>query len=134
MLVPAGIFDVVPRRGLVALKTLVDARVRLAGDACGNHLEMHHVVAGRGLMTLGAVHRIGGRMSELGNGPTVGGMTLRTALAEQFEMTVVVGMTRGTIETRLRDGDSAMRRGPMFGLHENLLSRGFILAVGGVAL
>ena len=56
VLVPAGSKDVVPRRGLVALKALVDARVRLPGNAGRNHFEVPHVMAGRRLMALGTVH------------------------------------------------------------------------------
>jgi len=82
MFIPTGAFDVIPRGGLVALRTLVDSRVRLTSDASRNHLEVHHVVAGRRLVALGTVHRIGGRMLILGNGPAVGGMTLCAILAE----------------------------------------------------
>tara|TARA_R110002096_G_scaffold150182_21_gene311990 strand:+ start:2177 stop:2350 length:174 start_codon:yes stop_codon:yes gene_type:complete len=54
--VPAGSKNVVPRCRLVALKTLIDTGVRLASDAGGNHFEVHHVMAGWCLMTLGTVH------------------------------------------------------------------------------
>ncbi len=56
MLVPAGSQDVVPRGRLVTLITLVDPRVWLTGDAGRDHLEVHHVVAGRSLMALRAIH------------------------------------------------------------------------------
>ena len=47
-------FDVVPRSRLMAEETLVHLRVGFAGDFHGDHLEVHHVVAGRGLMALRA--------------------------------------------------------------------------------
>lgn len=58
MLVPTGIDNIVPGCCLVANEALVNTRVRLASNACGNHLKMHHVMTGRCLMALGAVHRI----------------------------------------------------------------------------
>ena len=54
MLVKADAFDVVPRGGLMAEKALVDLGIRLAGDFHGDHLKVHHVVARRGLVALGA--------------------------------------------------------------------------------
>ena len=82
MLVPAGAQDIVPRGSLVALKTLVDARMRFSGDTRGDHLKVHHIMTGRGLMALGTVRRVGGRMSKFGDGPSVRGMTLHTVLTE----------------------------------------------------
>lgn len=55
VLVPAGTEDVVPGCCLMAVMTLRDLRVWLACDARGDHLEMHHVMRWRRLMTLGTV-------------------------------------------------------------------------------
>ena len=44
-------------------------RIFLSGDLFRNHVEVHHVVARRGLMTLGARLRRGRRVTELGDGP-----------------------------------------------------------------
>ena len=52
--VKADALDVVPRDRLMAEEALVHFRIGLAGDFHGDHLEVHHVVAGRGLMALGA--------------------------------------------------------------------------------
>ncbi len=134
MFIPTGAFDVIPRGGLVALRTLVDSRVWLASDASRNHLEVHHVVAGRRLVALGAVHRIGGRMSKFREGPLVCGMTLCAILTKQFEMAIVVGMAGPAVKRCLGDCNAMMRRSLMFGPHENFLTQDFIFAVGCVAV
>ena len=78
MLVIADAFDVVPGRGLMAAITLIyldgaaasgDLRIFLSGDLFRNHFKVHHVMARRGLMALGARLRGGRRMAELGYGP-----------------------------------------------------------------
>lgn len=66
----------------MAFETLVDASVRFPGDCGGDHLEVHHVMAGRSLVALGAVTRIAGGVSEIGNGPAVGCMAGRTVSAK----------------------------------------------------
>jgi len=134
MFIPTGAFDVIPRGGLVALRTLVDSRVRLTSDASRNHLEVHHVVAGRRLVALGTVHRIGGRMSKFREGPSVGGMTLCAILAKQFEMAIVIGMAGPAVERCLCGCNTTMRRCPMFGPHEDFLTQDFIFAVGCVTV
>ena len=55
VLIPTNAEDIVPRGGLVAQKTLAYVGMRLAGHAGRDHLEMHHVMARRGLMALGTV-------------------------------------------------------------------------------
>ena len=69
MLIPSGALNVGPRRGLVTHVALFDLCFWLTGDLLGDHAEMHHVVAWGGLVTLGTVHRSGGRVAELGDGP-----------------------------------------------------------------
>lgn len=55
MLVPTDVLDVVPGIGLVAGATLFDAGMLLTGYSLGDHLEMHHVVAGWRLVALNAL-------------------------------------------------------------------------------
>ena len=59
MFEPADALDVIPRVRPMALKALSNLGMFLAGNAFVHHLKMHHVVAGRRLMALGAV--FGGR-------------------------------------------------------------------------
>lgn len=101
MLVESRVFDVVPRRRLVALKTLVDSGVRFSRDACRDHLEVHHVMARRCLMTLSTIGRVGRGVPVFGNRPSIGCVALRTILTEQREMTVVVSVTGDTMESCL---------------------------------
>ena len=50
----ADSLDVVPRGCLMANEALADLGVFLFSDHHGYHFEVHHVVARRGLMALGA--------------------------------------------------------------------------------
>jgi len=59
MLEPADALDVIPRIRPVTLKALIDLGMLLTGNAFVHHLKMHHVMAWRRLMALGAV--FGGR-------------------------------------------------------------------------
>jgi len=88
--VPAGALDIVPGRRLMALKTLVDARVRSAGDFLRNHIEVLHVMTRRCLMALRTVHRASGRVAVFGDRPAVGRMAWGAIPAEQIEMAIVV--------------------------------------------
>lgn len=47
--------NVIPGCGLVAKEALADIRMLDAGHSFGDHVEMHHVMARRSLMTLGAI-------------------------------------------------------------------------------
>jgi len=55
MLEPADALDVIPRIRPVTLKALIDLGMLLTGNAFVHHLKMHHVMAWRRLMALGAV-------------------------------------------------------------------------------
>ena len=59
VLVEADTFDVVPRSGLMAEKALIDLGLSHVSDGHGDHFEVHHVMARRGLMALGAGLRRG---------------------------------------------------------------------------
>ena len=69
MFVKADTPDVVPRGRLMAEKALADLCVRLARDAHRNHFEVHHVMARRRLVTLGARLRDGRWMAEFRDRP-----------------------------------------------------------------
>ena len=55
MLEPTDALDVIPRIRPMALKALTNLGMFLTGNAFVHHLKMHHVVAWRRLMALGAV-------------------------------------------------------------------------------
>ena len=110
MFVPADSFDVVPGCRLVALVALIDACMRPAGNACRDHFEMHHVVAGGSLMALAAVVRFWRWMLVLRNRPTVGRMTLGTVATKKALMSVIVGVARRAIERRFECTDPRMWR------------------------
>ena len=94
MLVPTDSLDIVPRRCLMALPTLFDAGMRFSGHLCRNHLEVHHVVARRCLMTLTAIIRRRRRVLILGNCPAIGRMALGAIAAKESLVPIVVGMAR----------------------------------------
>ena len=52
--VEADAFDVVPRRRLMAEEALINLGLFDASGLHRNHLEVHHIMAGRGLMALRA--------------------------------------------------------------------------------
>ena len=108
MLVPSHPLDVVPRSRLMAQVTLIDLGVRLTGDLGRDHLEMHHVVARRGLVALGAV--LGGRrgVPELRDRPLRRCVALGTVLAEKLEVPILVGMASGAIQDGLFRGKARM--------------------------
>ncbi len=54
VLIEADTFDVVPRGGLMAEKALIDLGFLHVRDGHGNHFEVHHVMARRGLVALRA--------------------------------------------------------------------------------
>ena len=85
----------------MAQEALVDLGVILFRDGHRNHLEVHHVVARRSLMALGAVQGSGRGMAELRNGPCDGAVTLRAVLAEQSEVPVLGPVTCGAIQYHL---------------------------------
>ena len=90
--VESNAFDVVPRSGLMAEEALTDLGFFHFRHAHRNHLEVHHVVAGRGLMALGAGLRDGRRMAEFRDRPLRRGVALRAVAAEQSDVSVL-GLT-----------------------------------------
>ena len=113
MLVIANAFDVVPSRRLVALVTLVDFGDGLAGHLGRNHLKMHHVMARRGLVALGAIRGFWRRMSELWDRPFGRPVALGAVLAEEFEVPILGGMAGRAIQDRLLRGEARMAFQPV---------------------
>ena len=112
MFVKADAFDVVPRSCLMAEEALVHLGLLHAGGRHRNHFEVHHVMARRGLVTLGAVQGSWRGMAEFGNGPCDRAVTLRAILPEQSAMPVLVPVASGAIQNRfLRRQAGAPRLG-----------------------
>ena len=82
----------------MAKKTLTYLRVFNSGDFLGNHVEMHHVVTRRRLMTLSAVARCGGRVSKFWNRPRICPVALRAISTEQAKVFVFRPVTTRAIE------------------------------------
>ena len=88
--------------------------VLLAGDSFGNHVEMHHVVTGRCLMTLRAIEGFRRRMLKLLNGPLRGRVTARTVRSENSNVPILRRVARLAIESHLEGSQVGMvcgRRG-----------------------
>ena len=114
MLVPAHALDIVPRSSLMAALTLAhfnrpttpgNPRILLAGNPLRNHVEVHHVVAGRCLVTLRAIGRSRGRMPELRNGPLLRRMTARTVFSEQSRVRLLGRMAALAIQCAFERAD-----------------------------
>ena len=98
----ADSLDVVPRGCLMAKEALVDSRVLLLRDHHGYHFEVHHVMAGRSLVALGAGLRDGRRMAEFRDRPLRRGVALRAVVAKEAGVTVFGLMARCAVEQRFR--------------------------------
>ena len=111
VLVPTDAFNVVPRGSLMTAITLGDCYVSATGiiwsirrtrNSLGNHLEMHHVVTRRRLMTLRATRRARRRVNEAGDCPLRRAVTLRAVLPEQLEVRVFVRVATRAVQSHLR--------------------------------
>lgn len=80
---------------------LLDIRVRLTGHLLRDHLEVHHVMAGRRLMALRAIERAGGRVAEFRNRPHRRRVTRGAVVTEQPKVAVVIPMACGAVEHAL---------------------------------
>jgi hypothetical protein len=90
VLVPPDAANVVPGIRCVAEVALLDRSMLLAGDFPRYHTEMPHIMAGRRLVTLGTVGRVGRRMAESCDRPTQDPVTRGAALFEEPAMRIVV--------------------------------------------
>ena len=81
-------FDVVPRGRLVAEVALPNLRVFLPCNALVNHFKVHHIMARRCLMTLGAILRARAGMLKRRNRPLRRRVARSAVLPEQSEMFV----------------------------------------------
>ena len=98
VLVPARPLDVVPAGGLMTQEALVDPRLPGARDRARDHLEVHHPVTRRRLMTLHALHRTRWRVSKRGNAPRRRAVTRRAIAAEITLMPILRAVARDTGE------------------------------------
>ena len=98
MFVKANAFDVVPRSSQMTEKALIHLGLRHSGSRHRNHFEVHHVMARRSLVTLGAVQGSGRGMAKFGNGPFRGRVALRAVLPEQSNVAVFVSVASGAIQ------------------------------------
>lgn len=94
MLVVTDAGDVGPRGCAMALEALFDRGVRLSRDLGRDHLEVHLVVTGWGLMALRTVARLGARVAKLGQRPLLARVALSAVETEQAEVLVLLGVTR----------------------------------------
>jgi hypothetical protein len=106
VLVPADAADVVPSRRLMAHVTLTDLRVWPACYSHRDHVKVHHIVARRGLMTLGAIRGTRRRVAKLWYRPAIGGMTLPAVLPKQGKMSILNRMACGAVEDRFGGRDA----------------------------
>src|SRR5260370_33773987 len=113
VLVKAHALDVVPRRRLVTQVALVDLGTRLARHLHRDHVEVPHVVAGRRLVTLGAVRRARRRVPKLRDRALRRRVALRAVLSEQLEVPVLVGVASGTVQRRFERSDVRVGSGRM---------------------
>ena len=109
MFVKADAFDVVPGRGLVAEEALIHLGLLHASGLHRNHFEVHHVMAGRCLMALDAVHGFRRRMAELGDRPLRRPVALGAVLAEELDVPILVGMAGRAIQDRFLRGEVPFR-------------------------
>ncbi len=98
MLQPATSLNVVPGGGLVTKIALMDLCFELSSQRPRNQGEMHHAVAGRWLVTLGALSRPQGRMAEISNRPGIEGVTLCTTITEKLLVFILGGVASNTVE------------------------------------
>src|SRR5712691_721340 len=121
VLVPTDSLDVVPRVRLVAEEALRDVRVLDPCDRHRDHVKVPHVMAGWGLVTLGAVHRERRGVAEFGDVPRTRGVTRGAVASEEGAVGILVRVAGGAVEghlfrlyPRVRDWQG---REPDLGLH-----------------
>ena len=90
--------DVVPTGCIVALETLVHARVLLVSELLGNHREVLHEVTWGRQMTLHTLFGFGGRVLVAAHDPRLEGVALCTVASEPFEVWILAIMAGGAIE------------------------------------
>ncbi len=109
MLVETHAFDIVPRSRLMTNVALLNLNifatpaalsVILSGNLLVYHFKVHHIVARRGLMTLGATRRARRRMLKRRNRPLGRRVTRSAVLPEQSEVFIFRAVTTRAVETR----------------------------------
>lgn len=99
MLVKTHAFNVVPRGRLVADVALIDTRVFLLGNILVNHFKVYHIMARRGLMTLGAIGRARAGMLKRRDRPLRRRVAGSAVLPEKSEVFVFRRVTARAVET-----------------------------------
>lgn len=89
----------------MAQVTLADLCVRLLRCPFRNHFEVLHVVAGRGLVALGAIGRARRRVLEGGYRPLGGGVARSAISPEQAKVLVFRQVAARTVETGFKRRD-----------------------------
>ena len=104
----------------MAEETLIHLGFFHVRDSHGDHLKVHHVMARRGLMTLGARLRDGRGVAEFRDRPFGGGMALGAVVAEQAGVAILRLVARRAIEPLLLALElrGRRRRGTARALHE----------------
>ena len=98
MFVEANADDVVPTCRIVALETLVHARVLLVGELLGDHRKMLHEMTRRSQMTLHAFFGSGRWMLIPEHRPRFEGVALRAVGSEPIKVWILTIMASGTVE------------------------------------
>src|SRR5712691_9617376 len=101
VLVPTDSPDVVPCIGLVAEEALRDVRVLDPCDRHRDHVKVPHVMAGRGLVALGAVHGERRGVAELGDVPGTRGVTRGAVAPEEGAVWILVRVAGRTVDGHL---------------------------------
>lgn len=101
MLVPTNTLNVVPRINQVTLVAFVYLRIGLFRHSFRDHLKMFHEMAGRRLVTFSATGRARRWVKKPSDGPFGCSVTLRTILAEQLKVGILVRMAARAIKRSL---------------------------------
>src|SRR6266542_6939383 len=125
VLVPPGSLDVIPGIRPVAEKALRDMRVLDPCDHHRDHVKVLHIMAGWGLVALGAVPRERRGVAELVDVPGTRGVTRGALASEEGAMGILVRVAGRAVEghlfrlyPRVRDWQG---REPDLGLHPSFL-------------
>lgn len=107
MLVVPHSLDVIPGRGLVAsialvhlsrAATLRHLSIFLPGNPFRDHVEVHHIVTWRRLVTLGAIKRARRGMAKSGDGPLCRPVALRTVGSKKTAVAIFGAVAARTVQ------------------------------------
>ena len=101
VLVPPDSLNVIPGIGLVAEEALRDVGMLDPCDYHRDHMKVRHIMAGWGLVALGAVHRERRGVAELGDVPGTRRVTGGAVAPEEGAVEVLVCVTGSAVEGHL---------------------------------